>query len=88
MATNPTFTELGPLLKQARERAGLNQRDAAQFFNVTNPTISSWELGTSIPSFDQELLDKMTQFLEIEPEQMAALIVQSIVAWNTRRANR
>ena len=81
-------TELRTALKTARVAAGLNQRDAGALFGVTNGAYNGWEIGKSIPAFDKDLLDKMTKFLGLTEQQMAALIVSSIVAWNARRANR
>lgn len=81
-------TELRIALKTARTAAGLNQRDAGALFGVSSPAYNGWELGKSIPAFDKDLLDKMTKFLGLTDQQMAALIVSSIVEWNARRANR
>ena len=81
-------TELRTALKTARVASGLNQRDAGALFGVTNAGYNGWENGRSIPAFDKDLLDKMTKFLGLTEQQMAALIVSSIVAWNARRANR
>lgn len=79
--------ELRIALKAARAACGLNQRDAGALFGVTNAAYNRWEKGTSIPTIDEELLAKMTEFLGLDEQEMAALIVSSIVAWNGRRAN-
>ena len=80
-------TELRTALRTARVASGLNQRDAGALFGVTNAGYNGWETGKSIPAFDEDLLDKMTKFLGLDEQEMAALIVSSIVAWNGRRAN-
>ena len=67
--------ELCTALKTARAASGLNQRDAGALFGVTNAAYNGWELGKSIPAFDKDLLDKMTDFLGLTEQQMAALIV-------------
>jgi transcriptional regulator with XRE-family HTH domain len=83
---NPPNRKLGPLLLEERERRGWNQRTAADYFNVSNPTISSWERGESIPSFDKQMLERMTDFLGLDSGEMAILIVRSIVEWQERRS--
>lgn len=84
--TNPPNKELGQLLLEERERRGLNQRKASDLFEVSAPTISAWERGDSIPAFDEQMLDRMTAFLGLDAEEMAVVIVRSIVAWQERRA--
>jgi len=87
MTTNSSL-ELSDKLREARLKACLNQREAGKLLDVSGPAYNRWELGQSIPAFSDELLDKMTAFLDVTPEEMARIIVASIVAWNGRRSNR
>jgi tetratricopeptide (TPR) repeat protein len=60
--------ELGKRLRQARERAGLSQRQLA-FAGCTNAYISRVESGARIPS--QRLLEKLALRLQISPQWLA-----------------
>lgn len=86
--TKDTNLELATALKEARQAKRLSMREAAPLFSVTHAAYNRWELGDSIPAFTSELLDQMTAFLGITSERMEHLVVQSIVAWNARRATR
>lgn len=40
-------------IKAARINSGMKQADVAKIMNVTNATISNWEIGKTIPNADQ-----------------------------------
>lgn len=41
----------GELIREARKRAGLSQRQLAEFLLTTQPVIARWESGRTSPSF-------------------------------------
>ncbi|MDQ3771054.1 MAG: helix-turn-helix domain-containing protein [Actinomycetota bacterium] len=43
----------GELIREARKRAGLSQRELAEFMATTQPVIARWESGKSSPSFQR-----------------------------------
>jgi transcriptional regulator with XRE-family HTH domain len=43
----------GELIREARKRAGLTQRELAELLNTTQPVIARWETGTASPSFER-----------------------------------
>jgi transcriptional regulator with XRE-family HTH domain len=44
---------LPSLLTKAREARGLNQSEAARLLGVTQPAVSQWEAGTTVPSLSR-----------------------------------
>ncbi|MGH8923853.1 MAG: helix-turn-helix domain-containing protein [Acidimicrobiia bacterium] len=47
--------EIGPVLREARDSAGLRQQDVASELGITQQTVSRWESGRSRPGRDQLL---------------------------------
>lgn len=43
----------GGLIREARKRAGLTQRELAEFLGTTQPVIARWEAGRASPSFER-----------------------------------
>ncbi len=43
----------GDLVREARKRAGLSQRELAELLATTQPVIARWERGTASPSFQR-----------------------------------
>ena len=43
----------GQLIKEARRRAGLTQRELAELLGTTQAQIARWELGRTSPPFDR-----------------------------------
>lgn len=84
--TDSQTKELGRLLREERERRGWNQRKSADYFEVSNPTVSAWERGDSIPAFDALMVDRMIVFLGVDADELARILLKSIVAWQERRA--
>lgn len=50
MLADPYYTDTVARLRQAREDAGLSQRDVAKAIDVTWESVSAWERGKTIPS--------------------------------------
>lgn len=50
---NPLMTKLINLMRTAREKKGLNQKDISKQLNIHSTTISSWERGNSEFSIDE-----------------------------------
>ncbi|NEP59579.1 MAG: helix-turn-helix domain-containing protein [Symploca sp. SIO2G7] len=61
---------LGNLIKKARTRLGLSQKELGEQLEVPQGTISAWERGRQRPS-DKALLDKLSECLKIERQQLA-----------------
>ena len=53
----------GKIIKEARLAKGLTQKQLAERFGRSHPTISIWESGTSLPS--EELARAVCQFLDV-----------------------
>lgn len=43
----------GTLIREARRRAGLSQRDLAQRLGTSQPVVARWESARAAPSFDR-----------------------------------
>ncbi len=43
----------GELVREARKRAGLSQRELAERLATTQPVIARWERGTASPAFER-----------------------------------
>ena len=43
----------GQLVREARKRAGLTQRELAELLNTTQSVIGRWEAGNSSPSYER-----------------------------------
>lgn len=72
---NTTFSQR---LKQSRTDRGLNQRDAARRFGVSQASYNRWEKGVSTPDMDrwQQLatfigatLEELWELLNVDPDQ-------------------
>lgn len=61
----------GELIKEARKRAGLSQRELAEFLGTTQPVIARWETGLRSPTFD-----KVVEAVRACGFDLAARIVQ------------
>lgn len=77
----------GQLVREARRRAGLSQRDLAERLGTTQPVVARWESGRSEPSFERVVdairaagLDLAVRIVERDEEH--ALLVQE----NLRRS--
>lgn len=55
---------IGQLLKQLRKEKGLTQEQLAEYFMVSNRTVSRWETGYNIP--DISVLVELADFYEID----------------------
>lgn len=71
----------GDLIRTARKRAGLSQRELAELLATTQPVIARWERGTSSPSFERVVeairacgLDLGVRI--VTPDDQHALLVQ------------
>lgn len=58
----------GKLIKKAREKMGLKQADVAKLLGKTVSAISSYELGTRNPKFDDAIL--LCKVLKIDIAKM------------------
>lgn len=55
-------------LKELREERGLQQKELAEFLNVSKSTISGWEVGRNEPK--QEILIKIASFFEVTTDYL------------------
>lgn len=58
-------TQLGKVIRMARTRAGLTQKQLGDPLEALQSTVSSWEKGTVVPVV-QKLL-QMADVLEVDP---------------------
>lgn len=47
-----TISNIGDAIKRARREIGLSQKEFAQHLEVSDKTVSSYEVGRATPSFD------------------------------------
>lgn len=64
----------GELIKQARERAGLTQRDLAELTNTTNFRVSTWERGAE--GISLEKTDVLAKALKLPRAKLLAGVLQ------------
>lgn len=68
----------GLLIREARRRAGLTQRDLAQRLETSHASVARWERGTVRPSWDvvvaavrQAGLDVQFQLVDVDDDDLA-----------------
>ena len=72
----------GTVIRQLRERRGLNQRQLAERLCVSDKAVSKWETGRGLP--DISILPELAQALGVS---LTELMTGSIVSNNNRSAN-
>lgn len=65
------FTELGPAIRDARQKKGLSQDALAAALGVTQPSVSAWEAGRQIPGIS--MLYKLVEVTEADPVELFRL---------------
>lgn len=64
-------------LREARERAGLSQYDAARIIGVQQPNISLWETGKTRPKINK--WQRIGEAYGLTPNQVFIAVVESQV---------
>lgn len=59
---NKYSEEIGLLIRKARKEVGLSQKDFAVILNVSDKTVSSYEVGRSVPSI--QVLGQMSKIVQ------------------------
>lgn len=59
--STPFSRSLGKKIKQARKEAGLSQKELGGFLKVSDKTVSSYEVGRAMPSF--QMLHSISRLL-------------------------
>ena len=65
---NKRTTKLGIFLAELREKRGISIQEAADQSGVPRPTISKWELGTTVPN-SVHVLQKLARFYGVPFEE-------------------
>ena len=84
----------GELIKEARKRAGLSQRELAELLTTTQAVIARWETGRRSPSFERVVEAVRACGLElavriVNPDDQHSLLVQeSLRMTPTERLDR
>lgn len=58
----------GDRLKELRKNKNLNQTDIAKMFDVTDATVSAWEVGKAQPSYD--ILTKLADYFNVSTDYL------------------
>jgi tetratricopeptide (TPR) repeat protein len=81
----PFSSGFGEILKVARKRKRLTQKQLAQHLGVHYNTISSWELGTHLPE-SRGLILELARILDLDEQETRLLLESSLTAlsphWN------
>ena len=84
----------GEIVREARRRARLSQRELADLLGTTQPVIARWEAGTSSPAFDRVVeavracgLDLAVRVVARD-DQHALLVRQNLVLTPAQRLER
>lgn len=72
------FQELGPAIREARTKKGMSQGSLAEALGVTQPSVSAWEAGRSLPTIP--LLHKLAVVTDSDPGELLRLAASSPVA--------
>ncbi len=59
--SNPKKYNVGEAIKKARKEVGLSQKEFAEALRVSDKTVSSYEVGRALPSF--EMMKKISKSL-------------------------
>jgi transcriptional regulator with XRE-family HTH domain len=84
----------GELIREARKRAGLSQRDLAELLGTTQAVIARWETGRRSPSFERVVEAVRACGFElavsiVNPDDQHSLLVQdSLQLTPTERLDR
>lgn len=62
------MNSIGQIIKELRKRNGLTQSKLAEIINVSDKTISKWELGLSVPESD--ILVKLSEYFNVSVEDL------------------
>ena len=62
----------GERLKELRKEKNLTQTDIAKIFNVTDATVSTWEVGKAQPSFD--ILMELAKYFNVSTDYLLGII--------------
>lgn len=66
----------GSILYKLRKELGITQNDLANALNISNKTVSKWEVGITTPSF--EMLYKISEYFKVPFSDL----ISSVVAYN------
>jgi len=66
------MSAVGVYLQRQRNEAGLTQRDIAEELGVVERTVSDWEAGRYVPSFD--LMVRFVRLIHGQVEKVASLL--------------
>lgn len=72
------FEELGPAIRDARQKKNMSQGALAEALGVTQPSVSAWEAGRSLPTIP--LLYRLAEVTETDPGLLLRLAAKSPVA--------
>ena len=61
----------GEKLKELRKTKNLTQTDIAKMFNVTDATVSTWEVGKAQPSFD--ILIELAKYFNVSTDYLLGI---------------
>jgi transcriptional regulator with XRE-family HTH domain len=68
-------TKLGEFLVEARNRAGLSQKEVSEIFGYNTPqVVSDWERGVRYPS--SHILPKLIKLYDIDPESFFLIMLE------------
>lgn len=70
-------TSFGDVLKEARKKTGLSEREAASIIDVSNSTWARWERSEAYPS-DLKTLDRICDLVQLNFFYMMTLICPDI----------
>jgi len=62
------MSQIADVIRAAREKAGLSQRELAQQARVSHGIIARWESGSRVPSNEMKL--QLAQALQLEPAEL------------------
>ena len=67
-------------IKMLRERTGLNQADLASKLHLSRSSISSWEMGTSVPS--TSFIARLSEILNVSTDCILGIENTSTISTN------
>ena len=72
---------LGEFIREHRKRLGFTQDDLAQRMGVSQPTVSTWETGESMP--EQQNMQLLAQVLEVSRRELVDHLMGESAGTNT-----